>query len=350
MRYLLTLLISLFFLIQFDLSSQNLIENGSFEEYSNCPKSFTKRPFLDLLPGWVSPDSGTPDYFNRCSKTDAGIPYNWAGINDAQFGDGYIGLYVYDWNGAYSESLKSTFREPLEKGEKYIFEFYYSLASYSLYSISKISIHFSSPDTSYQKIYSLDLLEESFIKEPWKLIQDTIIATGGENELIVGKYLPGFKPKVKHHPHRQGKQRMMIGKAYYYFDNFFLSNVKNTVQDNELFAENKTYALKNVNFTFDIFELTDSARIEIGYLVSYLFQNPKQSINIIGHTDEAGSSDYNLDLSKKRAKAVANYILFTGIDSARVTFEGKGETLPIEKTGDKSDLNRRVEFIFSKLE
>jgi outer membrane protein OmpA-like peptidoglycan-associated protein len=54
-------------------------------------------------------------------------------------------------------------------------------------------------------------------------------------------------------------------------------------------------------------------------------------------------SNFNKQLSLKRAKAVVNFMIGRGIDSSRLTFEGKGSSSPIDI--NNRDINRRTEFI-----
>ncbi|UCH83989.1 MAG: OmpA family protein [Candidatus Latescibacterota bacterium] len=64
-----------------------------------------------------------------------------------------------------------------------------------------------------------------------------------------------------------------------------------------------------------------------------------------GHTDATGSEEYNLDLSEKRAKSVANYLAGQEVNPTRFTIMGYGEVQPIadnETAGGRSQ-NRRVE-------
>lgn len=73
-------------------AAQNLVPNGSFEEYTECPSNFSH---IDYATGWM-PFRVTPDYFNTCSPTDsAGVPLNILGYQEAATGFGYAGILCY---------------------------------------------------------------------------------------------------------------------------------------------------------------------------------------------------------------------------------------------------------------
>jgi outer membrane protein OmpA-like peptidoglycan-associated protein len=81
---------------------------------------------------------------------------------------------------------------------------------------------------------------------------------------------------------------------------------------------------------------------------SVLSDNPNIKIKIIGHTDSDGDDKSNLDLSKRRAKAVKEVLIKDfGIDASRIETDGKGESQPLAKNNSvvNKALNRRVEFI-----
>lgn len=68
---------------------------------------------------------------------------------------------------------------------------------------------------------------------------------------------------------------------------------------------------------------------------------------IIGHTDSAGSANYNQRLSEDRAEAVRAYVAGKGVDTGRMSAEGRGEAEPIadNATAEGRAANRRVEII-----
>jgi outer membrane protein OmpA-like peptidoglycan-associated protein len=78
-----------------------------------------------------------------------------------------------------------------------------------------------------------------------------------------------------------------------------------------------------------------------------LQQYPASTVDVIGHTDNTGSADYNQDLSARRASAVAGVLLEQGVDPARVRSFGRGENEPVATnlTPEGRQQNRRVEII-----
>jgi outer membrane protein OmpA-like peptidoglycan-associated protein len=71
-------------------------------------------------------------------------------------------------------------------------------------------------------------------------------------------------------------------------------------------------------------------------------------IIVAGHTDSTGSATYNDQLSIRRAKSVADYLIYRHrISDARLWVQGFGESTPIadNTTAEGRALNRRVEFI-----
>lgn len=74
------------------------------------------------------------------------------------------------------------------------------------------------------------------------------------------------------------------------------------------------------------------------------------TVLVIGHTDSAGSSDYNIMLSQSRAETVYNALAAEGIDQSGMRVEAYGEEHPRTNRpdGTKEQDNRRVDVIFEK--
>jgi len=104
--------------------------------------------------------------------------------------------------------------------------------------------------------------------------------------------------------------------------------------------------LNNVWFDFNKFTLRPESYPELNRLAELLSEQPSIKVEVSGHTDNIGSEDYNLDLSKKRASSVSKYLIEKGVSKDRVTTTSYGESRPVETndTDEGRQKNRRVEF------
>jgi peptidoglycan-associated lipoprotein len=105
--------------------------------------------------------------------------------------------------------------------------------------------------------------------------------------------------------------------------------------------------LKEIFFTFDKYELSEQARATLRENAAWLKTNPSARIEIEGHCDERGTTEYNLALGAKRAAAARDYLISLGLTAARVTSKSFGEELPAckESTEDCYQKNRRDRFV-----
>jgi len=98
-------------------------------------------------------------------------------------------------------------------------------------------------------------------------------------------------------------------------------------------------------FDIDKAALRAEAKENLSKLAKILKKYPDTNILIEGHTDATGSEEHNLELSRARAQAVANYLAGLGVDATRFTIMGYGESQPIasNETPEGRQANRRVE-------
>ncbi len=103
--------------------------------------------------------------------------------------------------------------------------------------------------------------------------------------------------------------------------------------------------LQNVFFAFNSHALLPESTVELNKLLDVLNQNPNVKIEISGHTDDVGDDDYNLKLSERRAKAVADYLISKGVNPDRLKWIGYGKTKPIAPNTSAKERaqNRRTE-------
>ncbi len=96
-------------------------------------------------------------------------------------------------------------------------------------------------------------------------------------------------------------------------------------------------------------DLKPGAVRPIEQIAQFLNQHPERSVQVEGFTDSQGGNDYNLELSQKRADAVAMAIIQRGVAADRVRAMGYGEEFPKASNGSPGSrqLNRRVEIVVS---
>jgi len=104
--------------------------------------------------------------------------------------------------------------------------------------------------------------------------------------------------------------------------------------------------LNNVFFDFEKATIRPESKPELDRLSKLLSERSSMIIEVAGHTDTSGPDAYNMQLSKRRAMAVADYLTKSGIASEKVTVKYFGETKPAETndTREGRRKNRRVEF------
>jgi peptidoglycan-associated lipoprotein len=103
---------------------------------------------------------------------------------------------------------------------------------------------------------------------------------------------------------------------------------------------------QRVYFDFDRDQLRDDAMATLDAKAGILLANPNVSLVVTGHTDERGTSEYNLALGQRRAASVKRYLASRGIADARVSTQSMGDSQPAASGSDESayQQNRRAEF------
>ena len=103
--------------------------------------------------------------------------------------------------------------------------------------------------------------------------------------------------------------------------------------------------LPDVTFAVDSTTISPSFRAALDEVAASLQKYPNSLVDVMGHTDSTGSDAYNLDLSRRRAESVANYLVSRGTSRARIATIGYGEQYPVadNTTEQGRALNRRVE-------
>lgn len=226
--------------------AQNMIPNGSFEQFDNCPMGLDE---IDEVEAW-SQSRGTCDYFHECGVNGASVPFNVLGHQEALEGEGYAGFIAFDFpDDGYREHLIIELSEPLSVGEQYYFSMYLSNGfGYSNNpSASKAcngqgvllsTVEYSSlwddnpldapsPVDNTAHILNLEIINDSI---NWVPIQDSFIADSAYQYLIIGSFLD--EQSIDHINVTGEGPFETYGEAYYFVDEVRLGTDSTYVFEN----------------------------------------------------------------------------------------------------------------------
>ena len=124
-----------------------------------------------------------------------------------------------------------------------------------------------------------------------------------------------------------------------------------TLYLDQLFEKGKTIRIENIHYNFNKDDIRADAAIILDKLVRAMHDNPTLKIELASHTDSRGTTEYNQNLSQRRAQSAVNYIVSKGISRDRMVAHGYGESRllnrckdGVECTDDEHQANRRTEF------
>jgi outer membrane protein OmpA-like peptidoglycan-associated protein len=107
--------------------------------------------------------------------------------------------------------------------------------------------------------------------------------------------------------------------------------------------------IEYINYDLDKTDINPQVAATLDKLIAQLKEFPDLEMRIEAHTDSRGSDEYNMLLSKKRARAAFDYVVSKGIDSSRLIYQGYGETRLLNKCAngvvcaeEQHEVNRRT--------
>jgi peptidoglycan-associated lipoprotein len=105
--------------------------------------------------------------------------------------------------------------------------------------------------------------------------------------------------------------------------------------------------LKDIRFEFDRYEIRAEDAEILDANAESLRTNPKLLLLIEGHADQRGTSEYNMALADRRAKASMNYLVSRGVRSNRISVISYGKERPmcVEASEECWSQNRRAHFL-----
>ena len=110
-------------------------------------------------------------------------------------------------------------------------------------------------------------------------------------------------------------------------------------------------ALYGIYFDHDSAKIQAASKPTLDEIAKLMTTNPALKIIVVGHTDYTGGFDYNIDLSKRRANAVAEHLISGyGLVAGRIKSDGVGYLAPAASNESEAGraLNRRVELVKDK--
>lgn len=250
-------ILTLLFFTTSKIMAQNIVPNGSFEQYDTCPNNTAQIYFAS---SWFQPNkswgniinSSTTDYFNNCSQPNSvGVPKNAFGFQQAKTGTAYAGIITCCGSDedtvGYREYLEIKLIQPLEVNGKYCVEFYCSLAdSASTMATNKIGIYFSTDSildsSGYQNLTVNPQIENVIFLDDtskWYLTGGIYLASGNEQFITIGNFRNNNNTdtiRVKEYPD-------WLKQSYYYIDDVSVTLCTDTCKPPVAKFNYNTYAL-----------------------------------------------------------------------------------------------------------
>lgn len=232
--------------------AQNLVPNGSFEEYKKIPLDMISN-LDDYVDDWLSPTTGSPDYFHELSNGLTSVPiqklnisYTDSSLQQAKDGIAFVGFFNwFDEEGDLSiaEYLQVRLIDSLKENHVYKFDSYFNLLDISRFKGFEFAFILSKEqDTSYsdestpkrtlfkQEIRNYTVLEQSrnINSTDWTSLNRQLKAKGGEVWLTIGcfdyedTYKEVYRTDVEYYD-------SSIKFAYYFIDDVSLVEIPSLV-------------------------------------------------------------------------------------------------------------------------
>ena len=353
-------LFPILFFAQSEVGQDNLVPNPGFEEFDGFPIGWYYKgsDFDDIVKYWSSPTTASPDAYGPRVR----VPSSWAekgfGKQTPHNGQAMAGITVYGCSNGKPhcrEYVQIQLKEPLVIGQNYIFEVWMASLDGGL-RINNLGAFFSNKRIKTVGEERIDAKPTAFATKvvdskpkSWAKITFKFKADTDAEWLIIGNFNTDEETMIM-----APTSISNLNFAYYYLDDVSLKKTEPIIpvpiKDDDLtlikLDIGKTVRLKDIYFDSDKTELLPRSFVELDKLAQVLTQNPLLEIEIVGHTDNIGDSNYNLTLSRKRAAMVMDYLIQSGIAAKRLRSNGFGDKRPIGSNDveETRQLNRRVEF------
>ncbi|PLX09805.1 MAG: hypothetical protein C0596_00545 [Marinilabiliales bacterium] len=247
----------------------NLVRNPSFEDYRICPAGIVGRPSRKLIPDWQVPNKGTPDYFNVCSKKEAGVPINFAGRAEAHSGEGYVGIILRqnftrdnkitgEKAVIYREYIQNELKSELVKGKTYKITFWVCNSTNSRFAVDGVGacVTVGNEWTTHKEVLEIIPVVENptgnvlMNQNYWVAIEGYYTAQGGEKYLTIGNFKNNFSTN-----YMMQSNESAFNYSYYYIDDVSVIEVEEEVEtyiideNSESVVDEDNISLAEENYT-----------------------------------------------------------------------------------------------------
>jgi peptidoglycan-associated lipoprotein len=125
--------------------------------------------------------------------------------------------------------------------------------------------------------------------------------------------------------------------------------INSEAEKREFLDRAKAFENQDVYFDYDAYTLTAPGQKVLDEKIAFLKRFPRVTVNIEGHCDERGTTEYNLALGERRANAAQQYILNSNSSNLKLTTVSYGKERPIAAGHDDASWakNRRAHFVLN---
>jgi peptidoglycan-associated lipoprotein len=112
-------------------------------------------------------------------------------------------------------------------------------------------------------------------------------------------------------------------------------------------TQEKPSPFQDIRFDFDKSFIRDDAKAVLGGIADYMKNNKSARLQIEGHCDERGTSEYNMALGDRRAESTRAYLVSLGVPASALSTVSFGEEKPLDPGHDENAWakNRRAHFV-----
>lgn len=356
---------------------QNMVQNPSFEVYKKMPAD------LGGLTGaayWFNPTKSSPDFFHRrASGENVDVPRNKMGQAEPRTGHGYAGFYAYTSRYSkrdFREYLQVQLKQAMQPNERYCVKVHVYLSQSSNRALNSLGATFTRIQLEKDIETPIELPFFNLLRSDkrnidgreWVELSGYYDAFGGERYLVFGNFHNDKETRITGAIEIDSFRNPNVDFAYYFVDDVCVTSLRsnfncdcgsfeydvNATREKivlDIGLQQKTISvgqeivMDSIDFEQGKAIFLSTAHNMLEDLTAILQMNSHYVIEISGHTDDTGDPEENQKLSTRRAKAVYDYLLSSGIAETRLSYRGYGQSRPIVLNDDAKGraINERIQ-------